>query len=164
MLVFVKEQLERDGLAPHDYDVQIRVPPKKGDRLFAKSTVNKKGGAAYFDLDYQLNTIKMSSEGPYGRQGFQSNPSGYGSGGGGASYGGGEGGGGGYSAPQYGGGYGAGSYAAPSPQAGSYGGDTYSPYGAQIPGDYQVCNESKNVGRDCCCHGHPNQSGRAYDK
>ena len=56
----------------------------------------------------------MSSEGPYGRQGFQSNPSGYGGAGGGASYGGG------YNAPSYGQGYGGASYAAPTPQA--YGG------------------------------------------
>lgn len=52
----------------------------------------------------------MSSEGPYGRQGFQSNPSGYGGTAGG------------YSAPQYGQGYGGASYAAPAPQAGMYGG------------------------------------------
>lgn len=83
----------------------------------------------------------MSSEGPYGRQGFQSNPNGYGGGappggGGGAGYGGGGAapGGGGYMAPQYaggqGGGYGGASYSAPSPQGGTYGAD----YG------YQVCN------------------------
>jgi len=70
----------------------------------------------------------MSSEGPYGRQGFQSNPSGYG---GGATYGGG-----GYAAPQYGG-YGGASYSAPAPQGGSYGGDAYASYGAQIPSDFQ---------------------------
>ena len=69
----------------------------------------------------------MSSQGPYGRPGFQSNA------GGGASYGGG------YAPPQqpaYGGGtvgggsYGGASYAAP----GGYGGG----YGAQMPGDYSV--------------------------
>lgn len=67
----------------------------------------------------------MSSQGPYGRQGFQS-------GAGGASYGGG------YAPPQpaYGGGtvggsYGGASYASP----GAYGAGAY---GAQIPGDYQV--------------------------
>ena len=60
----------------------------------------------------------MSSEGPYGRQGFQSNPSGYGGTGGGYS----QPGAGGYSAPQYGQGYGGASYAAPAPQAGMYGG------------------------------------------
>lgn len=71
----------------------------------------------------------MSSEGPYGRQGFQSNPSGYG------SYGGG------YAAPQYGQGYGQGGSAyaaAPSPASGGYGGG----YGVGAPsagyGEYQV--------------------------
>jgi hypothetical protein len=65
----------------------------------------------------KLESTKMSSEGPYGRQGFQSNPSGYGGTGGGSySQGGG------YSAPQYGQGYGGASYAAPAPQAGMYGG------------------------------------------
>lgn len=65
----------------------------------------------------------MSSEGPYGRQGFQSNPSGYGGQGGGGSYGNPPPGGGGYAAPQYGGGggYGGASYSAPSAQGGAYG-------------------------------------------
>jgi hypothetical protein len=82
----------------------------------------------------------MSSQGPYGRPGFQSNS------GGGASYGGG------YAPPQqpaYGGGTGGGSaaggsYAAP----GGYGGANYSAYGAQIPGDYQVRNEPVITGND----------------
>lgn len=60
----------------------------------------------------------MSSGGPYGRQGYQSNPSGYGAGGGyGAPTGGG------YMAPQYGAGAGYGgsaSYSAPTSQ-GDYG-------------------------------------------
>ena len=70
----------------------------------------------------------MSSEGPYGRHGFNANPSGYGSysnpASGGAP-------GGGYAAPSYGGaaaggqGYG-GSYPAPAPASGgSYGGGAY---------------------------------------
>ena len=84
----------------------------------------------------------MSSEGPYGRQGFQSNPSGYGGGAnsysnyGGADqqpvYGGGQG---------YGGGGGGGgaSYGAPPPQQGGYGGGTeYNPYGAPASGEYEV--------------------------
>ena len=85
----------------------------------------------------------MSSEGPYGRQGFQSNPSGYG-GAGNATYGGG-----GYSAPQYG--YGGASYSAPSPQGGAYGGGygagtDYSGYAAQTPGEYGVrVNQSYRV-------------------
>ena len=75
----------------------------------------------------------MSSQGPYGRQGYQSNPQGYGGG-----YGGG-----GYSAPPYG--QGAASYSAPAPQAGTYGvgasdggGIDVGGYGAQTAGDYQV--------------------------
>ena len=76
----------------------------------------------------------MSSQGPYGRQGYQSNPQGYGGG-----YGGG-----GYSAPPYGQGV-ATSYSAPAPQAGTYGVgsggggiDVGGGYGAQPVGDYQV--------------------------
>jgi hypothetical protein len=75
----------------------------------------------------------MSSEGPYGRHGFQSNPNGYAGGAaGGASYGGG------YAAPQYG--YGGASYAAPAPA--SYGSD-YGGYSGgagvqQAAGEYQV--------------------------
>lgn len=73
----------------------------------------------------------MSSQGPYGRQGYQSNPQGYG---------------GGYSASPYGQGV-ATSYAAPTPQAGTYGVGGgidvggLSPsggYGSQAIGDYQV--------------------------
>lgn len=90
----------------------------------------------YYSLDTKYTAVsshlnQMSSEGPYGRQGFQSNPSGYG------SYGGG-----GYSAPQYGQGYGApggASYTAPSPQSGSYGAGGYGqPPAPGYPGDYQV--------------------------
>jgi len=97
--------------------------------------------------------LTMSSEGPYGRQGFQSNPGGYG--GGGASYGADAGQS--YAQPQYRGGasYGGGgaSYGSPPPQQGAYGAD-YNPYGAQMPADYQVRNEWRN-GDDCrprpCC-------------
>lgn len=78
----------------------------------------------------------MSSEGPYGRQGFQSNPSGYG-GGSGANNNYSYGGGGGDQQPVYGGGQGYGggggaaSYGAPPPQQGGYGGGMeYNPYGA----------------------------------
>jgi hypothetical protein len=65
----------------------------------------------------------MSSEGPYGRQGFQSNPAGYG----GGDY---------TQQPQYG--YGGGGYGAPPPippQAGVYGAE-YNPYGDS---SYEVC-------------------------
>jgi len=63
----------------------------------------------------------MSSEGPYGRHGYQQGTTG--------GYGGGA-----YQAPQYGGGYGGGgSYAAPAPQGGTYGGgqgpESYAGYG-----------------------------------
>lgn len=72
----------------------------------------------------------MSSGGAYGRQGYQSNPSGYGAGGGyGAPTGGG------YMAPQYGAGagYGGGaSYSAPTSQGSSYGSD-YGAYSSQGP-------------------------------
>lgn len=71
----------------------------------------------------------MSSEGPYGRQGFQSNPSGYGSsaGGGGSNY---------TQQPVYG--YGAGSvpggggYGAPPPPPSSGGYDYNNPYGSNV--------------------------------
>lgn len=71
----------------------------------------------------------MSSEGPYGRQGFQSNPSGYGGGSSNYSYGGDQ--------PVYGGGsaqgYGGGaSYGAPPPQQGYGGGVEYNPYGSTM--------------------------------
>lgn len=76
----------------------------------------------------------MSSQGPYGRQGFQANA------GGGASYGGG------YAPPQQpaygggsvGGGYGGANYSAP----GGYG----IGYGAQMSGDFQVSNGEKPMG------------------
>lgn len=58
----------------------------------------------------------MASEGPYGRQGFQSNPSGYGSGG---DY---------TQQPVYGYGGGGASYST-SPQPPSSGGYEYNPYG-----------------------------------
>jgi hypothetical protein len=86
----------------------------------------------------------MSSQGPYGRQGFQSNPGGYGDGSNTNTAGGGYGGGS-YATPQYGG---AGSYGSSAggmnannstpaaPSSGGYGGADYSPYGAQIPNDY----------------------------
>ena len=67
----------------------------------------------------------MSSEGPYGRHGFNANAGGYGSG---ASYSGG------YAAPSYGG-YGGASYAAQSPQG--YGAQ-YGPYGSQSSGEFEV--------------------------
>jgi hypothetical protein len=80
----------------------------------------------------QYRTLIMSSEGPYGRQGFQSNPTGYG---GGASYGASPGAG--YSpyGPPTGGGYDsvpAASYSAPSAQGEVYGA-SFAPYGG-----YQV--------------------------
>eukprot|EP00523_Entomoneis_sp_CCMP467_P005967 CAMPEP_0168733426 /NCGR_PEP_ID=MMETSP0724-20121128/8286_1 /TAXON_ID=265536 /ORGANISM="Amphiprora sp., Strain CCMP467" /LENGTH=374 /DNA_ID=CAMNT_0008780487 /DNA_START=184 /DNA_END=1308 /DNA_ORIENTATION=- len=81
----------------------------------------------------------MSSQGPYGRQGYQANPQGYGGGAGGGAYGGGTQGGSSYTAPTYGQGYGASSYSTPAPQAGTYGvggGDDMSGYG-QSAGDYQ---------------------------
>jgi hypothetical protein len=78
---------------------------------------------------------KMSSEGPYGRQGFQSNPSGYGSTGGGSytqqpvyGYGGAAGvpGGGGYGAPP------------PPPSSGGY--DYNNAYGSAVDvSSYEVC-------------------------
>ena len=106
----------------------------------------------------------MSSEGPYGRQGFQSNPSGYG------NYGGG-----GYAAPQYGQGQGYGggapgaSYSAPSPQSGSYGGGGGYGQPPATPGygDYQVRSftkrEKDNHGETCSActnHGYPKISWR----
>lgn len=60
----------------------------------------------------------MSSEGPYGRQGFQSNPTGYGSGGGDYTQ-----------QPAYGYGGGA-AYGAPAPPP-SPGGYEYNPYGGE---------------------------------
>jgi hypothetical protein len=77
----------------------------------------------FFHIFLLLPPSLMSSEGPYGRQGFQSNPSGYG------SYGGG------YSAPQYGQGYGAPgpSYSTPAPGSGGYSGIPSPGYG-----EYQV--------------------------
>ena len=82
----------------------------------------------------------MSSEGPYGRQGFQSNPSGYGGGGANYAYGGGD------QQPAYGGGQGYGggaSYGAPPPQQGGYGGGIeYNPYGTPTGGgEYEVCTK-----------------------
>jgi hypothetical protein len=80
----------------------------------------------------------MSSEGPYGRQGFQANPSGYGGDAGqtyaAPQYGGGQGYGGGQS---YGEGYAAPSYAAAPSSGGAVYGADYG-YGAQIPGSYEV--------------------------
>lgn len=74
----------------------------------------------------------MSSEGPYGRQGFQSNPSGYGSSAGGGAAGGSN-----YTQqPVYG--YGAGSvpggggYGAPPPPPSSGGYDYNNPYGSNV--------------------------------
>jgi hypothetical protein len=77
----------------------------------------------------------MSSEGPYGRQGFQSNPAGYGGGDGANSS---------YMQPQYGGGggYGGGSYSAPNPTYG--GGVDYNPYGASVGGEYEVRKGNPN--------------------
>ncbi len=79
----------------------------------------------------------MSSEGPYGRHGFNANAGGYGSSGG-ATYSGG------YAAPSYGG-YGGTSYAAPSPQG--YGAQ-YGPYGSQSSGEIEVRNTQN--GNDAC--------------
>ncbi|KAL7566716.1 hypothetical protein ACA910_017772 [Epithemia clementina (nom. ined.)] len=78
----------------------------------------------------------MSSQGPYGRQGYQANPQGYGGG-----YGG-------YTAPPYGQGV-ATSYSAPAPQAGTYGGsvggiDVGGGYGAPPAGDYQNDKSEKS--------------------
>lgn len=96
----------------------------------------------------------MASQGPYGRQGFQSNPSGYGGTGGtdpNSGYGPGPGPSD-YSSPQYGGatygggagygatpGYGADSSYATPPVAGAYGAD-YAPYGSQVANEYEVRN------------------------
>lgn len=77
----------------------------------------------------------MSSDGPYGRHGFNANAGGYG---GGASYGGSAGG---YASPSYGGqSYGgAASYSAPAAQGGGYGAQ-YGQYGGGSEA-YQVrCN------------------------
>ena len=80
----------------------------------------------------------MSSEGPYGRQGFQSNPSGYGGNNASYSYGSSSG------QPGYGAGnpgYGGNaSYGAPPPQGGGYsGGMEYNPYVANTGGgEYEV--------------------------
>ena len=70
----------------------------------------------------------MSSEGPYGRQGFQSNPSGYGAGG---DY---------TQQPVYGYG-GGGGYGAPPPPPSSGGYDYNSPYGGGSVdvNSYEVC-------------------------
>lgn len=93
----------------------------------------------------------MSSEGPYGRQGYQANPSGYG--GASNSYSTGPPSGGGYAAPQYGGGYGGGaggggaSYTAPAPQG--YGGDYAGAYGSQQGAVGQVRNVNRNS--FCAC-------------
>jgi hypothetical protein len=88
----------------------------------------------------------MASQGPYGRQGFQSNPTGYGGTEPNAGYGASD-----YSSPpqyggaSYGGGAGYGgspgyvqdsSYSTPA-TAGAYGAD-YSPYGSQVSNDYEV--------------------------
>ena len=72
----------------------------------------------------------MSSEGPYGRQGYQANPSGYG-----GTPTGSYGSAGGYAPPQYGSGqgYGGASYSAPAPQAATYGAD-YGAYGSSQVG------------------------------
>lgn len=103
-------------------------------------------------------TTLMSSEGPYGRQGFQSNPAGYG----GGDY---------TQQPQYG--YGGGYGAPPPPQAGVYGaqagayGADYSPY---VESSYEVRHlgkESRPV-RDVmpwcghsqqCCYGNLSSIG-----
>jgi hypothetical protein len=87
----------------------------------------------------------MSSEGPYGRQGFQSNPSGYG-----ASPGSGPAGGGSYTQqPVYG--YGAGSvpggggYGAPPPPPSSGRYDYNNPYGANVDvSSYEVRFQTHN--------------------
>jgi hypothetical protein len=89
----------------------------------------------------------MASQGPYGRQGFQSNPSGYGGSDPNSGYGAND-----YSSPQYGGasygggagygatpGYGADSSYSTPPMAGAYGAD-YAPYGSQVSNDYEVRN------------------------
>jgi hypothetical protein len=79
----------------------------------------------------------MSSEGPYGRHGFNANAGGYG---GGDSYGDAPppAGGGGYAAPSYGGqSYGA-SYSAPTPQGGVGYGSQYGAYGGGAGNDYLV--------------------------
>ena len=113
---------------PTDILPKTKRGQKRPQSLLSKTTKDRGVRA-----DHQLSCSNtMSSEGPYGRQGFQSNPSGYG------SYGGG------YSQPQYGQGYGAAppggaSYAAPSAQAGSYGGGYGQPPAAAGYGDYQVC-------------------------
>jgi hypothetical protein len=80
----------------------------------------------------------MSSEGPYGRQGFQSNPSGYGSSSGGSSY---------TQQPVYGYGGaagvpGGGGYGAPPPPPSSGGYDYNNPYGGNVDvpsSPYEVC-------------------------
>lgn len=76
----------------------------------------------------------MSSEGPYGRHGFNSNPSGYGGGAGSYSN---PPQAGGYAAPSYGGGqgYGGASYNAPAPGSGGYGG----PPGYDMVREKQKC-------------------------
>jgi hypothetical protein len=70
----------------------------------------------------------MSSEGPYGRQGFQSNPSGYGSSGGDYTQ-----------QPVYGYG-GGGGYGAPPPPPSSGGYDYNNPYGGSVDvSSFEVC-------------------------
>lgn len=137
---------QRHGRRPHYYN---RAPLDHDDKIHTGNTFepllstnayrindqSSREAALYFLITFIYSSSSMSSEGPYGRHGFQSNPGGGGYGGG-ASYGGGAPAGGAYMAPSYGGGYGGGaSYAAPSPQG--YGGD-YGGYSAQGSGDYMV--------------------------
>jgi len=89
----------------------------------------------------------MSSEGAYGRQGFNANAQGYGgsAGGGGASYNANDGAGSGYMAPSYGGGYGGGG-------GGGYGGGGYGggggggqpQYGGSVPGGVDSFQGDRN--------------------
>ena len=85
----------------------------------------------------------MSSEGPYGRQGFQSNPSGYGGAAGSGSY---------TQPPVYG--YGAGSvpggggYGAPPPPPTSGGYDYNNPYGTSVDvSSFEVCSGKRQKRR-----------------
>lgn len=80
------------------------------------------------------------SDGPYGRHGFNANPS-YG----GASYGNAAGG---YAAPSYGQSYGGASYAAPSPQDSSYG-SQYGAYGGTESYQVSCCHVAISVVTGC---------------
>lgn len=82
----------------------------------------------------------MSSQGPYGRQGYQANPQGYGGGYGGSGA---------YTAPPYGQGV-ATSYAAPAPQAGTYGmggGIDVGGLGVNTAGDYENDKSTSKAGK-----------------